>query len=111
MNARCVSMVPKVIHAWFVVMLFDPVADQQPLVSLIRIQPVGDALVVALCCKSRKITLAAWAQCTWIKVVQIPSRINGVTWGDAGIRRSLKLILILPLVVFARRLLLLPTVH
>ena len=84
MNARCVSMVPKIIHAWFVVMLFDPVADQQPLVSLIRIQTVGDALVVALCCKSRKITLAAWAQCTWIEVVQIPSRINGVTWGHVG---------------------------
>ena len=81
MNARCVSMVPKVIHAWFVVMLFDPVADQQPLVSLIRIQPVGDALVVALCCKSRKITLAAWAQCTWIKVVQIPIANQ---WGHVG---------------------------
>ena len=81
MNARCVSMVPKVIHAWFVVMLFDPVADQQPLVSLIRIQPVGDALVVALCCKSRQIAFAVWAQGAWIKVVQNPIADQ---WGHVG---------------------------
>ena len=89
MNARCVSMVPKVIHAWFVVMLFDPVADQQPLVSLIRIQTVGDALVVALCCKSRKITLAAWAQCTWIKVVQIHIANQWGHVGSRGVMRAL----------------------
>jgi len=74
-------MVPKVIHAWFVVMLFDPVADQNRLSASFASNPSATLWWWRSTANPAKITLAAWAQCTWIKVVQIPIANQ---WGHVG---------------------------